>query len=189
MKIIKIIRLCGAGLTTLAATVALAKSLLSKRNREAEQFAETLVEALDEPLTDTIEEVVCEAVMSGKAQLPTQKERVANYKRFAAILARAVRLRLGPSPKRTEANRMVAWELLVKECALRDVRKCDRLRFVQLAVDMVFIPDELDVEMSAVRRSGAVQRRLDAMEVGGGPRWWKWLTGKPTTPGLTYSSG
>lgn len=104
-----------------------------------------------------------------------------NLYRFAAVLARDVRLKMG-LPKPTEANRMVAWELLMKACEARDVRKVDRLRFAIIAVDMVFVPNSLDVLAAEIRRSVVLSERLAAAD----PKvpWWKRLLGK--TSGLNY---
>lgn len=109
--------------------------------------------------------------------------------RFAAVLAADVKLKLGSVPKATEANRLVAWDLLNKACVARDVRKAYRLRFCQVAIDMVFIPDSMDVQMAKVRKSGAVRRRL--ADVSANVSLWQkvvntlWQNG----PSLAYRSG
>jgi hypothetical protein len=86
-----------------------------------------------------------------------------NYLRFGAVIAREVRLKMGPSPEPTSANRMVSWELCRKALEQRDVRKCDRKRFCTIACDMVFIPDMDDVTAAGVRASMAVKDRLNAV--------------------------
>lgn len=112
-----------------------------------------------------------------------------NLFRFAAVLAGDVKRKLGSVPKPTEANRLVAWDLLNKACEARDVRIVDRLRFMQVAVDLVFIGDQTDVMMTRVRRSLAVQDRLSELssELSWGERIRDSIFG--ATPGLRFRSG
>lgn len=84
--------------------------------------------------------------------------------RVAKSLANEARCKMGPQPRPTEANRLVAWELCMKEAIARDIRKIDRLRFVTHAVDLVFIPNADDVFMSRVRHSATVAERLKQIE-------------------------
>lgn len=103
--------------------------------------------------------------------------------RFGSILAREVKFKMGPCPKQTEANRLVAWELLGKECAARDVRKVDRGRYMSYALPMVFIPDIYEVEATKYGRSRTVGERLDEVkEKDAGV--YDWLFGRK--PGLRY---
>jgi len=105
-----------------------------------------------------------------------------SLKRFAGVLSRDVRLKMGPCPIASPANRLVAWELLGKACIARDVRHCDRLRFMILACDMVFIPNSLDVAAAEVRDSYAVRDRLT--QVRPTTTWWSRMLG--VSVGLTY---
>nr|WPR18272.1 MAG: RNA-dependent RNA polymerase [Chemarfal virus 123] len=112
-----------------------------------------------------------------------------NLFRFAAVLAGDVKRKLGSVPKPTEANRLVAWDLLNKACEARDVRKVDRLRFMQVAVDMVFIGDALDVQMTRCRRSLVVQDRM--ADVGGALTWGEWVRSRlfGRSRGLRFHQG
>jgi len=103
-------------------------------------------------------------------------------RRFAAVLARDVRMKMGPSPIPSTANRLVAWELLGKACEARDVRKADRLRFMILGCDMVFMPSALDVEAAEIRASVRLSTRMRAVKPE--PNWIMWMWG--VKPGLTY---
>jgi len=103
-------------------------------------------------------------------------------RRFAAVLARDVRMKMGPSPIPSTANRLVAWELLGKACEARDVRKADRLRFMILGCDMVFMPSTLDVEAAEIRASVRLSTRMRAVKPE--PSWVMWMWG--VKPGLTY---
>lgn len=118
-----------------------------------------------------------------------------NYYRFAAKVAHVVKSKMG-LPKATEANRMVALELVSKELLQRDVRKCDIYKFQPLAVDLVFMPTKYDVGAARLRGSRAYRERLQDMQ----PvvSWGDWLRCKmPFSrcgwardgPGLAYSRG
>jgi hypothetical protein len=102
----------------------------------------------------------------------------ANYYKFAQLLAREVKVKLGCA-KPTQANRLVAHELVNKAMEARDVRKCDRHKFLPLAVDMVFIPDKWAVAAAEFRKSAAVADRLlemqDTLPVPLSLRLWRWF--------------
>ncbi|APG76268.1 hypothetical protein 1 [Changjiang tombus-like virus 5] len=115
------------------------------------------------------EAMEAEREVLGNVEATVPRARGEDLTRFAAVLAGDVKLKLGTCPKTTEANRLVAWDLLNKACVARDVRKVDRMRFCQVAIEMVFLPDSLDVEMHKLRRSYAVRDRLAAMKSGDGP--------------------
>lgn len=137
---------------------------------------------------DLEEEMAREEEVLGEAVALKPRARGADLTRFAAVLAGDVKMRLGTCPKPTEANRLVAWDLLNKACVARDVRKVDRMRFCQVAIEMVFLPDSLDVEMHKMRRSYAVRDRLAAMKCGDGPldRILEYLFG--SGPALRFTS-
>jgi hypothetical protein len=106
--------------------------------------------------------------------------------RFAAVLADDVKAKLGPCPRKTNVNRLVAWELLQKACVARDVRKVDRNRFCTMAVDMVFVETELDVTMAAIRRSRPIQERI--ADMGTRDTWLQRLIWPVLNPGLAFTS-
>jgi len=89
-----------------------------------------------------------------------------NLYRFANKLAREVRLVMGPSPTPSKASRDTAWQLLNKACIARDVRVVDRLKFMTIAVDLVFIPNSDDVLGAKVRQSTQVTKRIKSIEPG-----------------------
>lgn len=94
----------------------------------------------------------------------------AKYMRFAALVAREVKCKMG-LPKRTKANWIVATELVNKVLADRDVRKVDRAHFAPLATQMVFIPTRFDVVARQMALSDTVQARHD--EFTGEGRAWR----------------
>lgn len=96
--------------------------------------------------------------------------------RFARILASDVKLKLGSMPRPTEANRLVAHELIVKSMIARDVRKVLRLEFAQLAVPLVFLPDSTDIAVSRLVTSRDVSDLLYEVEKGDAVSLWEWLT-------------
>lgn len=106
----------------------------------------------------------------------TDKPNLRRMIRFAKILARDVRLKMGPCPNTTEANRLVAHELVVKAMVARDVRKNLRLEFSQLAVPLVFLPDVMDITMKKVVTSAAVSDLIAEYEKGDPVSLWEWLT-------------
>lgn len=94
----------------------------------------------------------------------------AKYMRFAALVAREVKCKMG-LPKRTKANWIVATELVNKVLAERDVRKVDRAHFAPLATQMVFIPTRFDVVARQLALSDTVQQRHD--EFTGASKTWR----------------
>jgi len=118
-----------------------------------------------------------------------------NYWRFSAKVAHVVKSKMG-LPKATEANRMVALELVSKELLARHVRKCDVYKFQPLAVDLVFMPTKYDVTAARCRDSRQYRERL--REMNPVRTWGDWLRSRipfadgPWTldgPGLSYSRG
>jgi hypothetical protein len=95
---------------------------------------------------------------------------------FAAVLALDVQHKMGPDPKPTDANRVVAWELLMKACVARDVRKADRVRLCTYAREMIFMPSNDLVLALEMRSSQAVARRLARPHLKT-PSWIKALMG------------
>jgi hypothetical protein len=106
-----------------------------------------------------------------------------NYMRFASYVAREVRTKLGPNPKPTEATRLVAWELCAKVLQERNVRRCDQLRYLTLATDMVFVPTKHDVVAAVIRNSAPVAERLQRVR-DPGRKWCSFAL-----PGLKYTGG
>lgn len=114
-----------------------------------------------------------ERKMLEKADAPPKFAKPANYGRFAARLAREVKSKMGSQPKHSEANRLVAWDLLGKLLEERDVRKCDRAKFQSLALPLVFVPTKWDLEASEMLHSMEVKERVDSVRYGQ-KRWWQW---------------
>jgi hypothetical protein len=112
-----------------------------------------------------------------------------NYFRFASKIARVVKCKMG-LPRPTEANRLVAYELVSKELKANDVRAVDVCKFQAIAVDMVFIPTKYDVLANQIRGSHAIARRMDEMRPRGS-RFWnglaRWIAGTPEVEGLRYT--
>jgi len=99
-----------------------------------------------------------------------------NYFRFAAKVAHTVKCKMG-LPKTSEANRMVAVELVSKELLARNVRKCDVHRFQSVAVDLVFMPTKYDLLASQLRVSRSYKERLVEMQAGSIRSWEEWIRG------------
>jgi len=149
--------------------------------------------------TDDDDEMVmvrmeCEGT-GGDGELILPKIGTPNYFRFAAKVAHEVKSKMG-LPKTTEANRLVALELVSKELMRRDVRKCDVHKFQAISVDLVFMPTKYDVTAARLRNTRAYRERLQEMHPV--ESWGEWLRGKmPLSgrgwalegPGLSYSRG
>jgi len=149
-------------------------------------------------------ELAEEVALAGVLDIDVQPRKILprlgtpNYWRFAAKVAHAVKCKMG-LPKQSEANRLVALELVSKELLARSVRKCDVHRFQSVAVDLVFMPTRYDVMASQMRSSYAYKERLLEMQVGATRTWCEWL-GRllpfrrweqevQAAPGLQYSRG
>lgn len=98
------------------------------------------------------------AALAQPPPVPTNP-RDPNYKRFACRIAREVRVKMG-LPSRTEANRLVAVELVSKALLAHNVRKTDIFKFQTLAADMVFLPTIWDQMAIEDRHSEAYRERL-----------------------------
>lgn len=107
-----------------------------------------------------------------KRSFPIHKRDSRKTLRFAAVVAREVRIKMGPNPRYTEANEKVAWELAAKIMEERDVRKVDRTRYLPYATKMVFIPTEHDVHANQLGQSSAVAWRLHLARPA--RPWWWW---------------
>lgn len=97
------------------------------------------------------------------------------YYRFAAVVAREVKNRMG-CPKRSAANWLVAHDLVQKVLAERHVRKVDRIKFAPLATQMVFVPTRFDVMARKFAESAEVASREAEFE-GVNVPWWRRLFG------------
>lgn len=84
--------------------------------------------------------------------LPSKK----NVRKFASKIALQIRLKLGPNPQRTAANRLVAWELANKFCEKKNVRNCDRFLYCSLATPMVFVRNAIDLRVAEFENSDEV---------------------------------
>jgi len=109
-----------------------------------------------------------------------------NLYRVSASLAKTVRLKLGPAPRATEANRLVAWELIVKECARRDIRRVDIFKFAVMAVDLVFVPSQDDLDAETFRTSVPVRERLAGDQPWGWNSIRKWIRKGTSGQDLVY---
>lgn len=106
-------------------------------------------------------------------QLSTKREELfltgdfsgTRYKRVCGHLARCVKAKMG-LPKQTEANRLVALELISKELEEMGVRKSERCKFIPLALVLVFIPTEHDLVGRRVGLCAESRRRTKAMHEG-----------------------
>lgn len=136
---------------------------------------------------DGHETVVFEAPPEFHDALP--KIGTPNYYRFASKIARVVKCKMG-LPRPTEANRLVAYELVSKELKANDVRAVDICKFQAIAVDMVFIPTKYDVLANQIRGSHAVAKRMEELRPRG-PGFWtglaRWVAGIPEVEGLRYT--
>lgn len=99
-----------------------------------------------------------------------------NFTRFAAVVAREVKAKMG-TPAHTAANWLVAQDLVQKVLAEKHVRKVDRCVFAPLATQMVFVPTIYDVHGRQFMHSKPVRERQLAFEMRG-RTWWQFLTGK-----------
>lgn len=93
--------------------------------------------------------------------LPSKK----NVRKFASKIAMQVRLKLGPNPQRSAANRLVAWELANKFCEKKNVRSCDRFLYCSLATPMVFVRNAIDLRVAEFENSYEVANRDEEFEV------------------------
>lgn len=140
----------------------------------SESFVKTLAERDSEA-----DEILDEALFCKAGEVVfNDRPRVTRMVRFAKVLARDVRLKMGPCPNPTEANRLVAHELVVKAMVDRDVRKNLRLEFAQLAVPLVFLPDSFDLSLKKVTTSRAVSELLIEFDKGDDVSLWEWLTSR-----------
>lgn len=98
-----------------------------------------------------------------------------NYFRFAAKVAHTVKCKMG-LPTASQANRLVAMELVSKELLARSVRKCDVHRFQGVAVDLVFMPTKYDILASQLRTSRSYKERLTELQVGSIRTWGEWVS-------------
>lgn len=171
-------------------------SLPKRRFTNDEKRGVLAIESTDND--DTIVGVVVREEVEGTeepGELILPKVGTPNYFRFAAKVAHEVKSKMG-LPRATEANRIVALELVSKELMRRDVRKCDVHRFQAIAVDLVFMPTKYDVNAARLRNSRAYRERLQEMHPV--QSWGDWLRGKMPFgrqpwaldgPGLSYSRG
>lgn len=148
-----------------------------ERQRKFAKFGEMAVEALDgtEGFYGCLEEAekgVANWEDPKEHCFPINPSDVRKTLRFAAVVAKEVRVRMGPNPKYSVANEKVAWELAAKIMEERCVRKVDRMRFLPYATKLVFVPTEHDVFAAQIGESAAVAWRLDQAQ----PRkpWWWW---------------
>jgi len=92
--------------------------------------------------------------------------------RFAAWVAREVKLKMGPNPTYSVANERVAWEMCNKVMEEKSVRKCDRMRWLPYATKLVFVPTAHEVHATQLVQSAAVAERLYLAKVR--DPWWVW---------------
>lgn len=119
------------------------------------------------------------AVTRGGDVVTLLPEASRQYYRFAAVVAREVKNRMG-CPKRTAANWLVAQDLVQKVLAEKHVRKVDRCKFAPVATQMVFIPTRYDVMGRKLAESFEVATR-EADFAGVGIPWWRKVFGIYTT--------
>lgn len=80
------------------------------------------------------------------------------YARWAARLASEYKLEFG-IPKRTVANRLVVRETLHKRLAKKNTRHAHVRSVLPLAVELVFLKDEADLELDRLMRQPEMVRR------------------------------
>ncbi len=123
---------------------------------------------------ETVEQAV-QAVRDGRPVTALKPEGQRQFYRFAAVVAREVKNRMG-CPKRTPANWLVAQDLVQKVLAEKHVRKVDRHVFAPLATQMVFVPTKYDVMGRKFAQSCEVAMR-EAEFDGTRLSWWRRLFG------------
>lgn len=133
------------------------------------------VQSLESTLSEEEEESVPEAhpLRTRQQMYELAGLEASKYKRVCGHLARCVKAKMG-LPKQTEANRMVALELITKELETMGVRKSERSKFIPLAVIMVFIPTEYDVMSRRVGLSVEARDRTKRMSEGT-DTWIDWV--------------
>lgn len=156
---------------------------IHKRDDEAEQWGAAVVE---EAMRDSTEEEdnhqddMWEGENKADVKVVlTSVPTDAQLLRYAKKIARTVKEKLGPTPTTSEANRLVAWELLQKVMKENDVRRNLRVRFAQLALPLVFLPDRTDILMRKVCRSEAVSTHLKTHDAAPARSLMEWAFGQP----------
>lgn len=148
-----------------------------ERQRKYAKLGTTAIEVLDEheefySHVSEYEDAEGEWDNAYDYSFPISKGDTRKTLRFAAVVAREVRIKMGPRPTYSVANEKVAWELAAKVMEERCVRKVDRMRFLPYATKLVFIPTSHDAHAAQLGESAAVAWRLHIARPA--KPWWWW---------------
>jgi len=117
---------------------------------------------------------------------------VAGRRRFASHVANVVRARIGGTPRRTEANRLMVQKMVRDYMKERCVRESHMPLHAPLACSLVFVPTKYEVEAAKFEATAVADERSD--DVRGWGRFvpsgaWGFLGFSKFKAGLGYSSG
>lgn len=140
----------------------------------SEALGKMMVNAVDEllPEKDMIE-VTAELACTDNAARRPKGTRTPLHQLigFAAGLAAEVKLKIGPVVPNTTANRGVAKNLIANLLKEKNTRKDDALRVLQLAEQMVFLVDAVDVVVKQAGESMALCDRHEDYTASRRPIW------------------
>jgi len=102
-------------------------------------------------------DVECEADDGAEKVVDGRPE--AGSRAFASHVANVVRARIGGTPKRTEANRLMVQKMVRDYMKERNVRESHMPRHAPLACALVFVPTKFEVEAKKFEGTLAVRRR------------------------------
>jgi len=107
------------------------------------------------------------------------------YARWAARLASEYKLEFG-IPKRTAANRMVVRETLHKRLAKKNTRHVHIRSVLPLAVELVFLKDEADLELDRLMQQPEMvaRARQSVVDYWDHTSWASWLAAKVLPNGV-----
>jgi len=110
-----------------------------------------------------------------------QHRRVRKHKQdpFVASLVSEIKCKLG-IPERTPANVRTVRHMAQTRCREMNLRVVDSRRAIELAVTLVFVPDEMDVDAAKVANSVAVRKQHASLAYEKKPPIFRWFISKRT---------
>ncbi len=107
-------------------------------------------------------------------------------RQFVSALANEIKAKLG-IPKRTPANLLTVRHLVYTRCREVNLRAVDTRHAVEQVIELVFLPDEVDIGAAKIRNSRIAMKQRAYLNYENKSALFRWVVGRETYASWSWS--